>query len=153
VNITVYRIAKARYGATIWSGDGAREFGGRWSSRGIAVAYAAQSRSLAALEQLVHLIKPRVLRGYVISSITFQSSHVLRIHPADLPAGWNRPVAPASLKRFGDSWAASAKYPVLAVPSAIIPEEWNYLVNPAHALFGRMARSPTEPFVYDARLR
>ena len=147
-----YRISKAAHAATIWSGIGAREFGGRWNSRGIAVVYTAQNRSLAALEQLVHMVKPRVLRGYVIARITFDDRRVQRLDPTALPPTWNAPVAPPELKRLGDEWIAAAKYPVLAVPSAVIPGELNYLFNPAHPEFNDFARSNPEPFVYGPRL-
>jgi len=150
--ITAYRITKREFADTIWSGLGAREYGGQWNSKGVAVAYAAESRSLAALEQLVHLIKPRVLRDFVVSSISFAEGRVLRVDPKELPADWANPVAPASLKRFGDEWAAAGRYPVLRVPSAVVAGEWIYLVNPAHRETAKMAKTPPEPFAFDGRL-
>lgn len=152
MTITAYRIAKQEYAAAIWSGVGARDYGGRWNSKAIAVVYTAQSRSLAALEQLVHLIKPRVLGGYVVASITFEDSQVQRLEMSGLSPGWDDPVAPATLKACGDVWVAAAKYPVLAVPSAVIRGEWNYLINPVHPGFHRLPKSRPEPFVYDIRL-
>jgi RES domain-containing protein len=150
--MTAYRIAKTKYAATIWSGNGAREYGGRWNSRGIAVAYAAENRSLAAMEQLVHLIQPRLLKDYVISSITFDDTQVFRSNPNDLPAGWDKPVPPSSLRQIGDVWAIDARFAVLAVPSAITPSEWNFLINPAHPEFAAMLKSPPELFAFDDRL-
>src|SRR5205085_79270 len=131
---------------------GAREFGGRWNSKGVAVVYAAENRSLAAMEQLVHLVKPRVLRGYVIATITFDDSQVRRVDPARLPRRWDASVAPRALRRYGDEWAAAGNYPVLAVPSAVIRGEWNYLLNPVHPDFAGLRKSKPVPFLYDARL-
>ena len=150
--ITAYRIAKKQYARAMWSGIGAREYGGRWNSKGVAVVYTAQSKSLAALEQLVHLVKPRILNGFVVSSITFDERRTSRIEPNELLAGWDKPVAPASLRKIGDDWVAAGRYPILMVPSAIVPGEWNYLFNPAHAEFVKMVKSPPRPFAYDRRL-
>lgn len=152
MTINAYRITKKAYASSIWSGIGAKITGGRWNSRGIAVIYAAESRALAAMEQLVHLIKPRLLSGYVIASITFDASLVQRISVASLPRGWSNPVAPSSLKRIGDRWIAAGKFPVLAVPSAVIRGEWNYLINPAHPKFHKLQKTRPVPFKYDQRL-
>ncbi len=146
--VTAYRITKAAHAAAMWSGIGARDFGGRWNSKGTAVVYTSENRSLAAMEQLVHLITPRVLKGYVLASISFDDSRMRRIAVASLPD----PVAPPALRKYGDDWASAAAYPVLAVPSVIIPGEWNYLVNPAHPEFPALAKSPATPFVSDNRL-
>jgi RES domain-containing protein len=153
LTITAYRISKAIYAAAIWSGIGARDNGGRWSSPGIAVVYAAENRSLAAMEQLVHLIKPRILSAFVLASIAFDDRFIQRVDVRSLPNDWRDPYGPPALKRIGDNWIASGEYPVLAVPSVIIVSEWNFLLNPAHPEFPRFAKSPAEPFNYDARLR
>jgi RES domain-containing protein len=152
VIITAFRITKASHAATIWSGIGARDFGGRWNSKGVAVVYTAENRSLAALEQLAHLIKPRVLKSYVLASISFDHAQVERLDPAALALGWDDPVAPAELKKYGDDWVANQDLPVLGVPSAIIRGEWNYLINPAHPKFNALVKSAPEPFVFDHRL-
>jgi RES domain-containing protein len=152
VTITAYRISKAAYAATMWSGIGARTAGGRWNSKGVSVVYTSESRALAAMEQLVHLIPPRLLKGYVIASITFDERRVQRIAAATLPAGWDNPVAPAALRAYGDDWVAAGAYPVLAVPSAIVRDEWNYLINPAHPDVAGFATSAPQAFEYDTRL-
>lgn len=152
MTLTAYRITKRAHAATLWSGSGARDYGGRWNSKGVAVAYAAENRSLAALEQLVHLVQPRVLKGFVVSSIAFDDSQVERVEVNALPRGWNDPVALPALRRFGDDWIATGGCPVLAVPSVITRGEWNYLIHPAHPEFDRLPRSVPEPFVYDVRL-
>jgi|SRR5690348_11093686 len=152
MKLTAWRICKRNFARSVWSGIGARDHGGRWNSKGIAVVYAAETRSLAALEQLVQLLKPRILRGYVVASIEFDDSQVQRIDLGRLPLGWNKPVAPPALRHYGDDWVAAGRLPVLAVPSAVISGEWNYLINPAHADFAAMKKSTAEPFVYDRRL-
>lgn len=152
MTITAYRICKSEHAPAIWTGAGAKAFGGRWNSVGVAVVYTAENRSLAAMEQLVHLQSPRALTGYVIASITFDTAHLRRLDPKDLPRRWNAPVAPPGLKRLGDAWLKAGRYAVLAVPSAVMPGEWNYLLNPAHPAFAGFARTKPEAFKYDARL-
>jgi RES domain-containing protein len=153
VIVTAYRITRKAYAAAIWSGMGAREYGGRWTPKGLAVVYTAGNRSLAAIEQLVHLVSPRILNGFVIASITFDDANVQRVDPQKLPRGWNHPVAPPGVRRLGEAWFKSGKYAVLAVPSAVIPGEWNFLFNSAHRRFADFERQTPEPFVYDRRLR
>jgi RES domain-containing protein len=150
--ITAYRIVKLEHHNSIWSGSGARDHGGRWNSKGVSVVYTAQNRSLAALEQLVHLVSPRILNAFVLADISFEEAKTQRLKPSDLPSGWNNPIAPATLKTYGDNWIAAGDFLVLAVPSAIIRGEWNYLINPAHPEFSTLAKSNPEPFMYDNRL-
>jgi RES domain-containing protein len=152
VTVTAYRITRHEFAADIWTGAGARDWGGRWNSRGAPVVYAAQSRALAAMEQLVHLVAPRILKGFVVASIRFDDAQIQRVDPSMLPSGWNNPVAPTALREYGDDWIAAARYPVLAVPSAVIDGEWNYLINPAHDEFPAMPKSAPVPFIYDPRL-
>jgi RES domain-containing protein len=70
-----------------------------------------------------------------------------------LPAGWERSPAPAELAAVGDDWVASALSPVLRVPSAIVPIEHNYLLNPLHPQFGAIHLGEATPFPIDPRLR
>lgn len=150
--VTAYRIARKEFASSIWSGNGARQYGGRWTPKGVAVVYTAGNRSLAALEQLVHLVSPRVLKGFVIASIAFDDANLQRLDPKRLPRGWSRPVAPPSVRKIGHAWVTSGRHAALAVPSAVIPGEWKFLFNPAHPRFADFAKSTSEPFVYDTRL-
>lgn len=153
MTLTTYRISAARYASIMWTGTGSRTFGGRWNSPGSAVVYTAENRSLAAIEQLVHLIPPRVLTSYVISSITFDASHVHPIDLKKLPPNWADPVPPPQLKTLGDAWITAATHAVLKVPSAVMPGEFNYLLNPAHPAFPTFKTTPPEAFQYDERLK
>lgn len=150
--VTAYRITRDTFAGTIGTGVGARDHGGRWNSKGVAVVYAAESRSLGAMEQLVHLVKPRILKGFVVASVTFEARKTKHLDRATLPPGWDDPVAPPALRRFGDDWAAAGVNPVLSVPGAVVTGEWNYLLNPAHPAFAAMPKSLAEPFVFDNRL-
>jgi RES domain-containing protein len=146
-----WRIVKAKYAATAFSGEGAAKVGGRWNSRGQWVVYTSGSLSLAALEMLVHLNPPVSFR-WVAMSCEFDENLVERIKIAALPKTWRQYPAPGSVRAIGDAWLKEARSAVLAVPSVIVPREWNYLLNPAHPDFGRLAIGEPEPFAFDERL-
>ncbi len=93
MNIQLWRLSDAKFASSLWSGEGARVFGGRWNSKGVPVVYTAATKSLAALEQLVHLVPPRVLDGYVFAGITIAKKQVQRVNRGKLPPGWDGPFA------------------------------------------------------------
>jgi len=145
-----WRITRARKQADAFSGEGARLFGGRWNSPGIRLIYTAGSRSLAILEVLAHLAKSAPLNNYVLYRVECDDSLVQILR--DLPLGWNsEPPTPAS-QSVGDAWVRSATHPVLSVPSAIVPEERNYLLNPAHPDFRRIVIERPAAYRIDPRL-
>jgi RES domain-containing protein len=148
---TVWRIVKEKYADSAFTGEGAARVGGRWNSRGRWLVYTSGSLSLAALELLVHLNPPVSFR-WVAIPCEFDD-RIAEILPAeDLPRQWRRYPAPPATRSFGDQWLDRARSAVLAVPSAIIPREWNYLVNPAHPDIKRITIGTPEPFAFDPRL-
>ena len=152
MKITAWRIYKPKHAATAFTGEGARLYGGRLNSRGVAVVYTSGSISLASLEMLVHLQSSDILRAYVLRPVTFDASLVERVAPANLPAGWRSNPPPPAVRQIGDAWVANARSPVLRVPSAVVEMESNFLLNPAHADFGRIELGGEEPFNFDPRL-
>lgn len=150
--LTSWRIVKAEHVSGAFSGDGARIFGGRWNSRGVAVVYTAQSVALAALEMLVHLGRGAILTSYVTIPCTFPAEVVLRLDRKRLPARWRAYPAAPELAALGDAWVKSGTSAVLEVPSVIVTSESNYLLNPAHPDFERIRRSDPAPFEFDLRL-
>jgi RES domain-containing protein len=118
----------------------------------VPVAYAADSLALAALEVLVGVQRSALLAAYSVVAIRFDEHDVETIPRRELPSGWRRYPAPAELQRLGDRWVAEGRSFALRVPSAIIPTESNFLLNPAHAGFAEAALSPPAPFEFDPRL-
>lgn len=147
-----YRLVKARHAATAFDGAGARRFGGRWNSPGVLVSYASGSVSLAILEILVHLDAAALLPSYSLRAVEFDESLTEQLVAAALPRGWRDYPAPPELRALGDAWIASGRSVVLRVPSAIVPDESNYLLNPVHPDFGRIRLYPPEPFRWDPRI-
>ena len=150
--ITAWRITADEFGAVAFKGEGARLYGGRWSSAGVAIVYASSSAALAALEILVHTKRRAVLRKYVLFACTFDETLRETVGRASLPPDWRGHPAPVSLKRIGDRWASEGRSAVLEVPSAIVETESNYLINPAHPDFERIAIADPTPFTLDVRL-
>ncbi len=116
------------------------------------MVYAAESKSLAALEILVHIDAAELLEDYLCISVRFDARLIRMLDYAALPANWRNPMAPASTRGMGDGWVAEAFSVVLKVPSMVVPGESNYLINPAHRNFGKLAIGAPEPFEFDPRL-
>ena len=150
--IAAWRIVKQRHSANAFDGEGARLFGGRWNSPGVAVVYVASSRSLAALEMAVHLDRSTLLSSFVLIPCEFDDRFVTSVPRDTLPIDWRRDPPPPRLAEIGDAWVGAAATAVLQVPSAVIEAETNYLLNPAHPDFGRIRVGAPEKFEFDSRL-
>lgn len=146
-----WRIVKAKHVASAFSGEGASKTGGRWNSRGVAVVYASGSQSLAVLETLVH-VHPAVRFRYKLFRLDIDDAHVERIPRDAMPSNWQIEPSGLQTKQLGDTWVRAARSPVLAVPSVIIPDEWNYVLNPSHPGFSKIAIGAPTDFAFDPRL-
>lgn len=147
----VWRICSRRHQA--FDGAGARRYGGRWNRPGISIIYTSGSLSLAALEYFVH-VDPDIAPEHLIAisadiprNVAIESKKI-----ADLPEGWRRYPAPEASQNIGIAWVKKGAALVLAVPSVLIPEEFNYLINPAHRDFRRIRINKPIPFHFDPRL-
>lgn len=147
-----WRLVKERHAPTAFSGEGAARTGGRWNSRGQHVVYASATQSLAVLESLVHLDTPIVFR-YAILRLEFPDSLIEKIVFNALPKDWRNEPPPNSTKKMGDFWMKENRSAVLAVPSVLVPEETNYLLNPRHPDFLKIKIGAAAPFSFDPRLR
>jgi RES domain-containing protein len=152
LSFTAWRITKRKHLKTAFSGSGARKYGGRWNSPGTAIVYTAQTQSLAVLEMLVHLGGPELLQKYVLIGVEIEKSLVGEVEISELPRNWRANPAPVGLRRFGDDWVARGTSAVLRVPSALVPGENNFLINPAHADFRKLVVRDAIGFEFDERL-
>jgi RES domain-containing protein len=147
----VYRITTAPFTADAFTGDGARLHGGRWNPKGWRMVYAAATRSLALLEMLVQ-DQPLRARYVFIPAELQPRLRVRRVSTADLPSDWRKPTAAEQLRQIGQSWLERGESAVLAVPSAVLPREENFLLNPNHDDFRRILIGDAEPLDLDSRL-
>ena len=149
----LYRLVKARYSDDLLDSQGAKRHGGRWNSKGKAVLYSADSVSLAALELLVHLRRSAILNHYVLVTIKLPDEAVLTLDTQALPPDWRDDPVPLSTQVLGDGWLTSHQSLALAVPSTIVPQQYNLLINPKHAAFPLLSKTiKSESFVFDSRL-
>jgi len=147
-----WRIVKNRHAEEAFDGEGARQYGGRWNSPGVAVVYASESRALATLEVLAGLQTNSPLPEYVLIPAEFDDSLVVAVELEELPVEWRRNPPPPSTQRLGDDWIASGASAVLKVPSALVPQESNYLFNPRHPAFSEVRVGQPERHAMDPRL-
>ena len=115
------------------------------------MVYTAGSQSLAALEMLVHLEAGDLLSRYLVFEVRFSEDLVDRF-TLPLPKGWNAEPVPRKIRLLGDQWCRKAEKPVLAVPSALIPSEQNYVLNPRHAQFSQLEIAKPKDFWIPQRL-
>jgi RES domain-containing protein len=152
MNLRAYRMIKEKFAKTAFTGEGARLFGGRWSSKGFPLVYIAENLSLAVLEMLVGLEDTGLLSSYVIFEVEFEEKLVEVIKGTDLPKDWQLFPHPISTQKIGDRWLAEGRSAILSVPSSVIPAERNFLINPRHPDFQEITISTPFPIDIDPRL-
>jgi RES domain-containing protein len=143
----VYRLVRAERAGAVLSGEGARLYGGRWNPPGKAVVYASASRALAVLEAFVHLAAEARSMRFCLYEVALPKGARLLRHKAARP-----PPALESSQDVGRAWLDTGATLALVVPSVIVPQEPNYVLNVNHPQFARLALSAPEPFSFDERL-
>ena len=152
--LTAWRLVRPKYGnqADAFGGEGSRLFGGRWNSPGVRVIYVSSSLSLAVLETLVHADRRRFEREYIAFKLRIPEALMLELRDEDLPEDWQARAVSEGARRVGDAWLKAQASVALSVPSVIVPEERNYLLNPEHPQFAGLIIEDPRPFRFDARL-
>ena len=156
-DIALWRIAKhtLQFRVDDLSGGGAKITGGRWNSKGQAVLYASTSIALATLETLAHLGDNIAIRNAFLVRLDIPPSLWKQrqiISPDDLDPTWSAEPPGSTSVAWGDAWLRASNSALLLVPSVIVPEECNVLINPAHPDCKRINASVVRQFVYDPRL-
>ncbi len=148
----LWRIAAAKW-ALDRSCEGARREGGRWNPAGVPAMYAGTTPVICALEKFVHLDgvahPPLKLVG-----IDIPDDDGLVQAPAlkDLPRNWAELPVPVSTQQFGGKWLSQASHLVMLVPSAVMPEAQNAVINPAHPAYKDVRLTIIRDFTFDARM-
>ncbi|MES2351197.1 MAG: RES family NAD+ phosphorylase [Pseudomonadota bacterium] len=154
MTVPVWRIATEAlaYPANDTSGAGAKLTGGRWNSPGVPMLYCSENISLAALETLSHLRPfPLPYNRFLVRVDVPDDMWSKRTQLNPLPGGWGAVPCGLTSKRAGDAWAAFGASALLVVPSVIIPDESNILINPLHADVARIVATPLKRWHYDPR--
>lgn len=147
----LYRISNCNRADDV-SGTGAKLYGGRWNSIGIAMHYMASSRALAALEVLANKNVMTGGENLCLSIFEMPDESIITIEIADLPEGWRDYPSIPFLKKLGDEFIQQSKFFLLKVPSAIIEDEYNFLMNVHHPLAAQIKVKEIKPFRFDRRL-
>ena len=147
----VYRVTKAIYADTALQGARGR---GRWHPASTPMVYAADAPATAVLETLVHVERTDLLATpYVLFRITLDpDQHLLRVPPAMLPNDWQAWPWASSTQAIGSFWFTQQTSVALQVPSAVLPTQYNYLLNPQHPDFASLSIDGPEPLPIDSRL-
>jgi len=132
MQVISYRIVKRKYLDSAFDGEGARIYGGRWNSKGMQIVYTSNSLALCSLEIFIHLPSYRLLTEYIYMTISFDSELVTKVSLMD---GWDeRPVSKIA-QTIGDQWVEECQSAILRVPSVLMPDGHNYLININHPDF------------------
>ncbi|CAM4266302.1 RES family NAD+ phosphorylase [Flavobacterium terrigena] len=146
----VFRIIHTKWANSLMASG----YAARWNSTGLFVIYAAENCSLACLENLVHRNGFGNDADYSLLTISFPNTvKIVEVDSKKLPKGWNDTTENGHLicRTIGDNWIRNQQSAILFVPSAIIPNERNVLINPNHPDFKKIKFS-TQPFSFDIRL-
>ncbi len=136
-----------------FDGEGSRLAGGRWNRRGTAIVYTSATLSLAVLEYFVNLPAGAAPPDLVaVAAEAPKDLPVSSVEVESLPRGWRKYPAPEALAEIGTRWVQEGKTPILSVPSAVVPQERNYLLNPAHPRFREIRIGKPEPLSLDPRM-
>jgi RES domain-containing protein len=146
----LYRLTRKKYVNDL-SGAGAKAFGGRWNSIGMAMLYLTSSRSLAVLEVLVHLPPLLIPDDYYMITIEAPDDFGV-VDNKHLPENWQESPDEHNFKQIGDKFLRENKKLLLKVPSSIVTEEFNYLANPLHVMASKLKVVAITPFSFDSRL-
>ncbi|HEX6191746.1 MAG TPA: RES family NAD+ phosphorylase [Chitinophagaceae bacterium] len=146
----VYRITLAKFARKLSaSGNPAR-----WNSKDVKVIYTAGSRSLACLENVVHRSSMGLKENFKVIQVEIPDNlRVEEIKISELDPQWREYSRYPDTQKIGDEWIKNGRTAVLKVPSAIIPEEHNFLINPLHKDFKRIKYLGSEPFDFDDRIK
>lgn len=148
-----WRIAKQKH-ALDKTCDGARQYGGRWNSIGQPAFYAGCSIEISALEKFVHLNGVIHGLGLLLVKIELPDNvSLIKLEADKLPKGWNAVPSNSVSQQMGDIWLQNNAELVMLVPSVIIPEACNAVINPNHPDYNQVTLSIYRPFEFDDRMK
>ncbi|MEM1169419.1 MAG: RES family NAD+ phosphorylase [Cyanobacteria bacterium P01_H01_bin.35] len=153
MSLTIWRISHKKYIDIALTGESYNRSRGRWNSKGTALIYTSATLSLATLETLVCMEIENFGNIFVSISVRIPDNFPIKqVDESLLPHNWRDTPSPEALASIGDKWLTSKTTAVLRVPSAIIPQEYNYLINPLHPDFEKISIASPQPFILDRNI-
>jgi len=151
--LKLWRVCARDYATTAFNGQGAADHPGRWNGRGTRLVYLSESLAGATLEWFAYALNAKPGREYVYFEVSAPTEAVLELEPQSLPQDWNLYPHPVSTQAIGDEWVARSASLLLRVPSVLVPESYNFLLNPQHLSFSQLTWSEPRALWLDGRLR
>ncbi len=137
-----FRGAQTQQPETVFSGDGGLYVAGRWNHKGTRAVYCSQSISLCTLEWLSHNGLSVSGFSYYKFSIEIPDELIIKYLISDLPKDWRNTPAPNSNRDFSDkNFYAPKEYLAMTIPSVMVPEEFNLVINPLHSAFTEVKKT------------
>ncbi len=148
----IFRLSRKKYPVEL-SGKGAAMSGNRWNSKGTEIIYCAESRALAMAEVVVHLSLANLPDDFLMLEIDIpENVSVFVLGKEELPSAWNSFPHLADTQKIGDTFILERKSALLKVPSAVVPGDFNYLINPQHPDFLQIRIVDQVDFPFDIRI-
>lgn len=148
----VFRLSKQKYARDL-NGKGAARFGNRWNSKGTEMIYTAESRALAMAEVAVHLTLANIPSDYMMIELEIPDTIKINTLKSDkLPLDWNDHPPGIHTQKIGDEFIDSGKACVLKVPSAVVKDDFNFLINPHHKDLKKIKIISITDFPFDKRI-
>jgi len=148
----VYRVCRTKYARDL-TGEGSRLKGGRWNHKKTPCIYTSASRSLAILEYTVNVNIDEIPRALSIITINIPDDSVYYPSLSKIPGDWKDIPTPSSTKDFGTGLLIKNDFAVIQLPSVIIPQEFNYILNCLHPLSAQFKIQEVADFIYDTRIK
>lgn len=148
----VYRIGKTKHASDL-SGEGAKIHGGRWNHKSIPCIYTSQSRALSLLEYTVNINVEDIPRALSVTTFEIPDEDILIINEKSLPGNWKQIPIPSSTKDFGTLLLNNKSKLCIKIPSAVMAEEYNYILNPLHSNSANIRIVEIKDLVYDLRIK
>jgi len=147
----VFRLIQEKYSPD-WDGKGAELIGRRWNSKGVPMIYTSESRALCTAEIAVHIALGSAPAEYILLTINIpDNTEISEIDLISLPQGWRKFPFDEFSRKLGDDLIQQNQFLVMKVPSAVIPGDFNYLINPRHPDFEKIKIIKSEPYEFDER--
>jgi len=143
----LYRCALKKWAKDL-TGQGAFLYGGRWNSPGKYAVYTAENNLLAALEVALRVPLTNISSDYVMIPILAPDNAA--VYSPTLPKNWNR--NPKLTQQIGNEFLEANKFLLMKVPSALMSNTFNFLINPKHKLFKEVKVNKPESLLFDERL-
>ncbi len=148
----VYRISSPKFIEDL-SGNGSKQYGGRWNDKGIAMVYFAESRAMAVMEVLIHLRPEDIDRDFMLAVFEVPDDEILTIKIGNLPRNWKESSEIESLKTIGNEFVKNNKYLLMRIPSVILEEEFNLVLNPNYQSADEIKLIDKRIFRFDMRFK